>query len=101
MPAASASAAATPATDDASASSVSDDTRSHAFRIPSGRAPSLTCEAARAIVAQARAQLGYAPERVGVNAFVDATVDWLDPYGLWSVAPDAVVTTSFEGERTS
>ncbi len=31
-----------------------------------------------------------------MNAFVDATVDWLDPYGLWSVAPDAVVTTSFE-----
>ena len=26
----------------------------------------------------------------------DAAVDWLDPYGLWSVAPDAVVGGAFE-----
>ncbi len=85
-----------PASDDGPPSPGSDDTRSHAFRLPSGRAPSLTCEAARAIVAQARGQLGYAPQRVDATAFVEATVDWLDPYGLWSVAPDAVVTSAFE-----
>jgi carboxyl-terminal processing protease len=86
----SASAAATG--DDAAA----DDARSHEFRIPSGRAPSLSCEAARTIVSQVRSQLGYAPDRVDTTAFVDAAIDWLDPYGLWSVAPDAVVANAFE-----
>ncbi len=73
-----------------------DDARSHAFRIPSGLPPSLTCEAARAIVAQAREQLGYTPETVDPKTFAEAAADWLDPYGLWSVAPDAPVTASFE-----
>jgi carboxyl-terminal processing protease len=89
------SASAVAVVDDAAASA-SDDARSHEFRIPSGRAPSLSCEAARTIVAQARSQLGYSPDRVDASAFVDAAVDWLDPYGLWSVAPDAVVATAFE-----
>ncbi len=89
------SASAAPTGDDASPSAA-DDTRSHEFRIPTGRAPSLSCEAARTIVAQARSQLGFAPDRVDASAFVDAAVDWLDPYGLWSVAPDAVVATAFE-----
>jgi carboxyl-terminal processing protease len=95
--------AATPATatsspDDPppSSASAADDTRVHAFRVPSGRAPSLTCEAARAIVAQARTQLAYNPGRVEMSEFVDAAVDWLDPYGLWSVSPDAVVANVFE-----
>jgi len=79
--------------DDASAA---DDARSHAFRVPSGRAPSLTCEAARTIVAQARTQLAYSPGKVEMSTFVDAAVDWLDPYGLWSVSPDAVVANAFE-----
>ncbi len=95
-PIASASSSPSPAPGVEDAAAGTDDTRSHAFRIPSGRAPSLTCEAARTIVAQARAQLGYAPERVATGAFVEATVDWLDPYGLWSVAPDAVVASAFE-----
>jgi carboxyl-terminal processing protease len=85
-----------PAGDDGPPSPGADDPRSHAFRLPSGRAPSLTCDAARTIVAQARGQLGYAPDRVDATAFAEATLDWLDPYGLWSVAPDAVVTGAFE-----
>jgi carboxyl-terminal processing protease len=89
------SASATAPGDDA-ASAAADDARSHEFRIPSGRAPSLSCEAARTIVAQARNQLGYVPDRVDATAFVDAAVDWLDPYGLWSVAPDTVVGGAFE-----
>ena len=89
------SASAATTADDASASA-SDDSRSHSFRIPSGRAPSLSCEAARTIVSQARTQLGYPPDRVEASAFVDAAVDWLDPYGLWSVAPDAIVANVFE-----
>src|ERR1700722_9779143 len=92
-PVAAPSASAVAAGDDASAA---DDARSHEFRIPSGRAPSLSCEAARTIVSQARSQLGYAPDRGDATALVDAAIDWLDPYGLWSVAPDAVVANGFE-----
>jgi carboxyl-terminal processing protease len=87
------------APDDGPPASGGDDARSHAFRIPSGRAPSLTCDAARTIVAQARSQLGYAPTNVDASAFVDAAVDWLDPYGLWSVAPDTVFATAFERRK--
>jgi carboxyl-terminal processing protease len=47
-------------------------------------------------VAQARAQLGYAPEPVDARALADAAADWLDPYGLWSVAPDTPVAASFD-----
>jgi carboxyl-terminal processing protease len=73
-----------------------DEVRSHAFRLPAGQAPALGCDAARAIVAQARAQLAYAPDVVDSKAFAEAAADWLDPYGLWSVAPDAPVGGAFE-----
>jgi carboxyl-terminal processing protease len=80
------------------ASSGGDDScnRAHDFRVPSGRAPSLTCEAARTIVAQARKQLGYAPSPIQPHELADATVDWLDPYGLWSVSPDAPTGDAFD-----
>jgi carboxyl-terminal processing protease len=81
---------------DDAAAALSDDARAHSFRIPSGHAPSLSCEAARAIVGQVRGQLGYAPDHIDPSAFVDAAVDWLDPYGLWSVAPDAAVRDAFK-----
>ena len=55
------------------------DARARAFRIPSGQAPALTCQAARAIVAQARAQLASAPDPVDAKAFAEAAADWLDP----------------------
>lgn len=71
-----------------------DDSRARAFRIPSGQAPALSCEAARAIVAQARGQLAHAPDAVDSKAFAEATADWLDPYGLWSVAPDTPLAAS-------
>ncbi len=82
------------------ADDAADDARSHEFRVPSGHAPTLTCQAARTIVTQVRTQLGYAPEKVDAASFVDAAVDWLDPYGLWSVAPDAVVAGTF-GKRSA
>ncbi len=81
--------------EDHPAQSVGDDSRSRAFRIPSGQSPSLSCEAARAVVAQARAQLAYAPDSVDARSFAEATADWLDPYGLWSVAPDTPLAASF------
>ncbi len=71
-------------------------THSHDFRIPAGRAPSLTCEAARSIVRQARMQLGYSPSVVEPRSFAEAAADWLDPYGLWSVAPDTPIGESFD-----
>jgi len=73
-----------------------DDAKVHTFRIPGGDAPALSCDAARAIVTQARTQLGYAPEPVDARAFADAAADWLDPFGLWSVAPDAPVAAAFD-----
>jgi carboxyl-terminal processing protease len=71
-------------------------TRSHEFRAPAGDAPSLACEAARSIVRQARTELGYAPSPVEPRSFGEATADWLDPYGLWSVAPDSPIAESFD-----
>ncbi len=73
-----------------------DDGRGHDFHMPSGRVPSLSCDAARTIVAQAREQLGYEPEPIDGSSLADATADWLDPYGLWTVAPDAPLGDSFE-----
>jgi carboxyl-terminal processing protease len=70
--------------------------RNHDFRVPAGHAPSLTCEAARSIVRQARTQLGYSPSTVQPRALAEATADWLDPYGLWSVAPDTPIADAFE-----
>ncbi len=86
-----------PAVTEASpATSSADDSRARAFRVPSGRAPSLSCDAARSIVAQAREQLGYTPEAVDARQLAEAAADWLDPYGLWSVAPDAPVAAAFD-----
>jgi len=85
-----------PPAPDQSESSASDDARSRAFRLPSGHAPSLTCDAARDIVAQVRDQLGYAPEPIDAHALSAAAADWLDPYGLWSVAPDSPASDVFD-----
>jgi carboxyl-terminal processing protease len=73
-----------------------DDAHARAFRIPTGQAPALSCEAARAVVAQARSQLAYMPEPVDAKSFAEAAADWLDPYGLWSVAPDAPIVAAFD-----
>ena len=81
--------------DDRAPQATGDDSRTRAFRIPSGRPPALSCEAARAVVVQARAQLAYAPDAVDAKSFAEATADWLDPYGLWSVAPDTPLAAAF------
>ena len=70
--------------------------RAHAFRVPSGDPPALACESARMIVAQVRKNLAYAPEPIGARAFAASTGDWLDPYGLWTVAPDAPTGAALE-----
>jgi carboxyl-terminal processing protease len=77
-----------------------DDARSHAFRTPTGDAPALSCEDARAVVTQARTQLAYAPDAVEPRAFAEAAADWLDPYGLWSVSPDTPVAAAFDDKAS-
>jgi len=68
--------------------------------VPTGDAPALACEEARAVVMQARTQLAYAPDPVETKVFADATADWLDPYGLWSVAPDTPVAAAFDARAS-
>jgi carboxyl-terminal processing protease len=84
------------AADDHAAAQTTDDARAHAFQVPTGSPPALDCKEARAVVAQVRTQLAYVPEPVDGKAFAAAAADWLDPYGLWSVAPDTPVADSFE-----
>jgi carboxyl-terminal processing protease len=85
-----------PPAEDHGAASVADEARVHAFRVPTGDAPGLTCEQARRIVQQARSQLAYVPEAVDAHVLGEAAADWLDPYGLWSVAPDSPVASAFD-----
>lgn len=73
-----------------------DEVRVHDFRVPTGEAPGLSCEQARAVVRQARSQLAYTPEAVDPAALAAAAADWLDPYGLWSVAPDSPLGDAFD-----
>ena len=58
--------------DDPASAAPVDDVRAHAFRLPSGDAPGLTCEQARQDIQQIRTQLAYSPEPV--SPFVDAFV---------------------------
>ena len=59
------------------------------LRLPTGEPASMSCDAARRVVAQARAHLASEPDPVDPRALADGTVDWLDPHGLWSASPDA------------
>jgi carboxyl-terminal processing protease len=57
--------------------------------MPTGAPTTLECDEGRRIVAQARTSLAAAPPVIDAARFGDAAADWLDPHGLWSVAPDA------------
>ncbi len=59
------------------------------LQVPKGDPPRLSCAQARAIVAEVRGKLPVEPPRVGAQEFADLWVDWFDPHGLWSAAPDA------------
>ncbi|MBK6519724.1 MAG: hypothetical protein IPM79_35240 [Polyangiaceae bacterium] len=59
--------------------------------LPTGDAPALSCDQARRVVAQARGMLATPAPAVDPKRFVGATSDWLDPHGMWSVAPDAPI----------
>ncbi|MFO0618615.1 MAG: S41 family peptidase [Polyangiaceae bacterium] len=65
-----------------------------ALVLPTGKLPSLSCREARKVVKQARDLLAVEPGPIDVKRFAAATSEWLDPHGLWSVAPDAPVATA-------
>lgn len=60
-----------------------------ALVLPTGDAPALECDQARRIVAQARETMAAPADPIDPAKFASMTADWLDPHGLWSVAPDA------------
>jgi len=57
--------------------------------MPTGAPTMLECDEGRRIVTQARTSLAATPPPVDAEKLGEATADWLDPHGLWSVAPDA------------
>lgn len=59
--------------------------------MPTGEPTALLCDDARTVVQQARTSLAAPTAPVDAAKFAAATNDWLDPHGLWSVAPDAPV----------
>ncbi len=61
----------------------------HRLTLPNGLPTALSCADGQRIVAQARAALAAEPPPVEPDKLGEATADWLDPHGLWSVAPDA------------
>lgn len=73
-------------------------TLARGLALPTGAPTALGCDEARAIVAQARTSLAANPSPVDAAKFAEATSDWLDPHGLWSVAPDAPVGATVRRE---
>lgn len=69
--------------------------------VPTGSPTALGCDDARSVVAQARHAIAAPAAAIEPSKFAEATSDWLDPHGLWSVAPDAPVGPSLrhEGEN--
>ena len=61
----------------------------HRLAMPTGAPTMLECDEGRRIVSQARTSLAATPSPVDAAKLGEATADWLDPHGLWSVAPDA------------
>jgi carboxyl-terminal processing protease len=59
--------------------------------MPTGKPTEMACDDARTVVQQARTSLAGPTAPVDAAKFAAATNDWLDPHGLWSVAPDAPI----------
>ncbi len=81
---------------DESGSHPSTDKPKRVRRRPSGAPPRLACAAARALIADVHARLaskvslGGAEQNAKIDGvFADAILDWADPHGLWTAAPDS------------
>lgn len=61
------------------------------FARPTGEPAGVSCDEARTVVHQARTSIAAPVAPLDAAKFAVATSDWLDPHGLWSVAPDAPV----------
>ena len=83
--------AAAKATEDnsADAGKALDRLATRSLQLPTGLPAGLSCRDVRKVIAQARLHLAADPERLDARSVADATVDWLDPHGLWSASPDA------------
>lgn len=57
--------------------------------LPTGDPPMLSCADVRRIVSEVRHRMALPPGHPPQRAFAEAVIDWLDPQGLWSAAPDA------------
>ncbi|HEU4535090.1 MAG TPA: hypothetical protein VFS00_13275, partial [Polyangiaceae bacterium] len=66
-----------------------DERPQRAPRPPSGVTATIDCRGARQVTQQARSLLAAPARPVDPRAFAEAFIDWLDPHGLWSIAPDA------------
>jgi carboxyl-terminal processing protease len=67
---------------------------------PTGLPTAIACDSARKIVAQARATLAAVANPIESSKLAEATADWLDPHGLWSVAPDSPVGAVIRAEAS-
>ena len=69
--------------------------------MPTGEPTRMACDDARTVALQARSSLAAPVAPIDAAKFAAATADWLDPHGLWSVAPDAPVGALLKrkGER--
>lgn len=72
----------------------------HIVAFPTGRPTAIGCGQARAVVAQVRDELAAPAGPVSPAAFAEAVSDWLDPHGLWSVAPDSPIAADLRREAT-
>ena len=63
----------------------------HSLAVPTGAPSAVACDDARRVVAQALSGIAAPVAPVDPAKFADALTDWLDPHGLWSVAPDSPV----------
>jgi len=64
------------------------------LEVPKGDPPRLSCAQARAIVAEVRSRLPAQPPKIGSDEFAELWVDWFDPHGLWSAAPDSPLASA-------
>ncbi|HEY2407784.1 MAG TPA: S41 family peptidase [Polyangiaceae bacterium] len=59
------------------------------LKVPTGSLPRLSCDAARAIIAEVHERFPAEPQRVAPEEWLELWADWFDPHGMWSVAPDS------------
>ena len=77
------------ATPEAGADPSPDEFPAFQFRIPSGNTSEVSCADMHSIIEQVDSTLAYEPDDVDARELVDATLDWIDPHGLWAIAEDA------------